>query len=40
MNLAMRFLTAGKSSERQTPPESRSMRPVRAKVFISAPVTK
>ncbi len=40
MNLAIRFLTAGKSSERQTPPDRRSMRPVRARVFISAPVTK
>jgi hypothetical protein len=24
MNLAMRFLTAGKSSERQTPPDTRA----------------
>jgi len=40
INLAMRFLTAGKSSERQIPPDRRSMRPERASVFIKAPVTK
>lgn len=40
MNRVIRCLTAGKSSERQMPLESRSMRPVRASVFISAPVTK
>jgi hypothetical protein len=40
MNEAMRSLTAMKSSDRHTPPDSLSMRPVRARVSISAPVTK
>src|ERR1700677_1338536 len=40
IKLAMRFFTAGKSSEWHNPPERRSMRPVRASVFMSAPVTK
>jgi predicted MFS family arabinose efflux permease len=37
---AIRFLIAGKSSEWQTPLDSRSIRPVRARVFIRAPLTK
>ena len=40
MNVAMRSFTAAKSSDLQSPPESMSMRPVRASVSISAPVTK
>ena len=40
MNDAMRSFTAAKSSDWQRPPESLSMRPVRASVSISAPVTK
>ena len=40
MNDAMRSFTAPKSSERHSPPDSLSIRPVRASVSISAPVTK
>jgi hypothetical protein len=40
MNFAMRALIASKSSDRQTPPDNLSMRPVRADDAISAPVTK
>ena len=40
MNLAIRFLTAGKSVELQRPLDRRSIRPVWASVFIKAPVTK
>lgn len=40
MNDAMRALTAAKSSDLHSPPDNLSMRPVRASVVISAPVTK
>ncbi len=40
MNRAMRFFTASKSSDWQTPPDNLSIRPVRASVSSSAPVTK
>lgn len=40
MKAAMRSLTAAKSSDRQSPPESLSMRPVRASVRSRAPDTK
>lgn len=40
MNFAMRCLTAAKSSDLHRPPESLSMRPVRASVRSRAPVTK
>lgn len=40
MNFAMRFLTAAKSSDLHSPPDSLSTRPVRASVSSSAPLTK
>ncbi len=40
MKLAITSFTATKSSDRQTPPDSLSIRPVRASVSIRAPVTK
>lgn len=40
MNEAMRSLIASKSSDLHNPPDSRSMRPVRPRVSIRAPVTK
>lgn len=40
MNLAICSLIATKSSDRLIPPDNLSIRPVRARVSISAPVTK